>query len=53
MRDNWLSNRIFKSYDYLVDHCCQAWNKLVDQPWRIMFIGLRRWAHESDQWDFV
>ena len=46
MRDNWLSNRIFKSYDDLVDHCCQAWNKLIDQPWRIMSIGLRQWAHE-------
>src|SRR5262245_40208732 len=45
MRDNWLSNRIFKSYDDLVDHCCAAWNKLVDQPWRIMSIGLRQWAH--------
>jgi transposase len=45
MRDNWLSNRVFKSYDDLVDHCCEAWNKLVDQPWRIMSIGLRRWAH--------
>ncbi len=21
------------------------WNKLVDQPWRIMSIGLRQWAH--------
>ncbi len=46
MRDNWLSNRVFKSYDNLVDHCCEAWNKLVDQPWRIMSIGLRQWAHE-------
>ncbi len=45
MRDNWLSNRVFKSYDDLVDHCCDAWNKLVDQPWRIMSIGLRQWAH--------
>src|SRR5665811_1502462 len=45
MRDNWLSNRVFKSYDDLVDHCCEAWNKLVDQPWRIMSIGLRQWAH--------
>ena len=45
IRDNWLSNRVFKSYDDLVDHCCQAWNKLVDQPWRIMSIGLRQWAH--------
>jgi hypothetical protein len=45
VRDNWLSNRVFKSYDDLVDHCCEAWNKLVDQPWRIMSIGLRQWAH--------
>ena len=29
LRDNWLSNRVFKSYDDLVDHCCVAWNKLV------------------------
>ena len=45
MRDNWLSNRIFDSYDDIVDHCCEAWNKLVDQPWKIMSIGLRDWAH--------
>ncbi|MGH9693831.1 MAG: transposase [Bryobacteraceae bacterium] len=45
MRGNWLSNRVFKSYDNLVDHCCDAWNRLVDQPWRIMSIGLRQWAH--------
>src|SRR3974377_539065 len=45
MRDNWLSNRIFKSYDDLVDHCCEAWNKLVDQPWRIMSIALCHWTH--------
>jgi transposase len=47
LRDNWLSNRIFKSYDVVVDHCCEAWNNLVDQPWRIMSIGLRNWAHRS------
>ena len=45
MRDNWLSNRVFKSYTDIVDHCCDAWNKLMDQPWRIMSIGLREWAH--------
>jgi transposase len=45
MRDNWLSNRVFKSYDDLVDHCCAAWNRLIDQPWKIMSIGLRDWAH--------
>ena len=47
MRDNWLSNRIFKSYDDIVDHSCDAWNKLIDQPWRIMSIGMREWAYKS------
>ncbi|WP_424111317.1 IS630 family transposase [Roseiarcus sp.] len=47
MRENWLSNRIFKSFDDIVDHCCDAWNKLVDQPWKIMSIGLRDWAYRS------
>jgi hypothetical protein len=45
MRDNWLSNRIFQAHDDIVEHCCRAWNSLVDQPWRIMSIGLRDWAH--------
>ena len=46
LRENWLSNRVFVSYDDIVGHCCDAWNKLVDQPWRIMSLGLRDWAHE-------
>lgn len=45
MRENWLSNRVFTSYENIVDHCCHAWNKLTDQPWKIMSIGLRDWAH--------
>jgi len=45
LRDNWLSNRVFLSYDNLVDHCCEAWNRLIDQPWKIMSIGMRDWAH--------
>jgi transposase len=32
MRDNWLSNRVFKSYDDLVDHCCQAWTTWSISP---------------------
>jgi len=46
MRDNWLSNRIFKSNTDILDHCCFAWNQLTNQPWRIMSIGLRDWAHQ-------
>jgi hypothetical protein len=41
MRQNWLSNRIFKSLDDIVDHCCFAWNTLTDQPWKIMSIAQR------------
>jgi transposase len=40
MRDNWLSNRVFKSYDDILDHCCFAWNKLIDMPWKIQRLGL-------------
>ncbi len=45
LRDNWLSNRIFKSYDEIVALCCEAWNKLIDQPWKIMSIGQLKWAN--------
>ena len=47
MSDNWLSYRVFKSYDDILDQCCFAWNRLADQPWCIMSIGLRKWAHRS------
>lgn len=45
MRDNWLSNRVFKSYDDILDHCCYAWNRPIEQPWRIMSIRLSKWAY--------
>ena len=44
MRDNWLSNRVFLSLEDIVGYCFEAWNKLTDQPWRIMSIGMRDWA---------
>jgi len=45
MRDNWLSNRVFQSYEDIVALCCDAWNNLTDRPWKIMSIGMRQWAH--------
>ena len=45
MRDNWLSNCVFKSYDDIVDHCSCSWRKLTNQPWKIMSIGRRKWAN--------
>ncbi len=45
MRDNWLSKRVFTPYDNIVDHCCEAWNKIIAQPWHIMTIGRRKSVH--------
>jgi putative transposase len=45
MQGNWLSNHVFLSYTNVVDHCCDAWNKRIAQPWAIMSVGLRDWAH--------
>ena len=42
IRHNWLSNRVFQSYEDILDHCCHAWNKLVSQPDRIASIGNRK-----------
>ena len=53
MRDNWLSNRIFKTYDDIVALCCEAWNRLIDQPWKIMSIGTPKmgpWVLINARW---
>jgi transposase len=44
LRQNQLSNRIFKSYDAIVDACCDAWNALTAEPGRIRSIATRPWA---------
>ena len=45
LRANWLSNRVFDTYDDIVDAACSAWNKLVALPDVIASIGMRKWAH--------
>ena len=47
LRQTYLSNRVFPSYDAIIEAACDAWNKLIEQPWRIMSIGLREWAHKG------
>jgi transposase len=44
MRDNWLSNRVFRDHDDIVDHCCHAWIRRISQPGRLMSIALRKWV---------
>ena len=45
LRSNYLSNRVFKDYNAIVDAACDAWNALIDQPTVITSIGMRDWAH--------
>jgi len=44
LRQNWLSNRVFKDYDHLLDAACKAWNNLCDIPGKIQQVANRSWA---------
>ncbi len=44
LRQNYLSNRVFETYENIVDACCEAWNKLTAETGRITSIVSRDWA---------
>ncbi len=44
LRGNKLSNRVFETYEDIVDACCDAWNWLIAQPEQIASIGSRKWT---------
>jgi transposase len=44
LRQNYLSNRTFATYETIVDACCAAWNKLIAAPERIRSIAPREYA---------
>ena len=44
LRQNQLSNRVFDSYETIVDACCDSWNSLAATPQRITSIATRPWA---------
>ncbi|MFO1145507.1 MAG: hypothetical protein U1E33_02615 [Rhodospirillales bacterium] len=41
---NYLSNRVFGTYEAIVDACCAAWMALMNQPDKITSIATREWA---------
>ena len=47
LRQNKLSNRVFESYEDIVDVCCDAWNSLIATPHCLASITRREWAHVS------
>ena len=44
LRHNWLSNRVFDTYEAILEAACEAWRKLMAQPDTITSIGRRDWA---------
>ena len=47
LRQTRLSNRVFESYDDIVDAACAAWNRLIAMPEKIASIGTRKWAQKG------
>ena len=45
MRSNWLSNRIFETYDDIIEAACDAWKSLIALPDTIKSIGTRELAN--------
>jgi low affinity Fe/Cu permease len=44
LRQTWLANRVFDTYDAILHAGCQAWNNLIALPDVITSIGTRDWA---------
>jgi len=44
LRQTYLSNRVFDSYDAILDACAEAWNALLAADGRIQSIASREWA---------
>ena len=44
LRQNWLANRVFQTYDDILDAAERAWNRLIERPEAIMSIGSRQWT---------
>ncbi|UNK06511.2 IS630 family transposase [Psychrobacter raelei] len=47
LKQHWLSNRCFESYDVIVDAACDAWNALCNETNLIRSITQREWCDLS------
>jgi len=47
LKETYLSNRIFNTYDDIVEACCWAWQKLSNEEGRITSIGSFHWIGQS------
>jgi transposase len=47
LRANYLSNRVFETYNEIINAACEAWKRLTERPDIITSIGLRNLAHSG------
>jgi len=47
LRQTYLSNRVFPTYDDILDAACDTWNKLIKENGRITSIATRAWAQSG------
>ncbi|WP_456388292.1 transposase [Profundibacter sp.] len=44
LRQTYLSNRVFETWEAIVDACCDVWNRLTAETGPIKSIATRNWA---------
>jgi transposase len=47
LRKNKLANRLYETYEDIVDACCDAWNALMAAPDTVATLTRRQWAKVS------
>src|SRR3954466_5740344 len=45
-----ISNRVFETYEAIIEAACEAWRSLLAEPTTITSIGHRSWAHVGQKW---
>ena len=47
IKQHYLSNRVFKDLEEILDKCAEAWNTFISKPLRIKSLCSRNWARLS------
>jgi transposase len=48
LRDRYLANRCFESYDHIVEKSCEAWNDFISTPGAVRQLCMREWVKIKD-----
>ena len=46
LRENRLSERVYTDLDHIIDACCKAWNRLVNETGRLCSLASYPWLPE-------